>query len=97
MRATTFHGKYVRVQLQALDRLLPPETVKFAVYGISAKHHPSTAFRGKAGKQLYYGPDFNSAWAAVLKHVPDAVLPPLLARKFANEPFRLTSEPYHAG
>ncbi len=91
MRTVVFHGKYVRVQLAAYD--LTPSDIKFCVNGISAKHHPSTAFRSKAGVQLYYGPDFNAAWAAVLKHVPDAVLPPAWARKFANEPFRLTSEP----
>ncbi len=82
MKTRTFCGLYVRVQLGTLD-LSPP--VKFFVYGISAQHDKSTAFRGKAGKQLYFGDDFAAAWAQVVRHVPDAVVPSW-AKRFIKEP-----------
>jgi hypothetical protein len=72
MKTKTFKGQSYRVQLLVLDL---PEYVSFSVHVLPADSHPYTAFRGRTGKQVYYGRDSEAALRRIRDFCPAAEWP----------------------
>lgn len=74
MKTYTFQGRFYRAQLLIIQPNI------FSVYILGQEYNKSTAFRGKAGRRVYYGYDIRRALAYIREYTGEDRIPRYLNR-----------------